>query len=184
MHQNPHSGYGSHDHRILKTQNLTGFGIDWSDNKNAYVPNQFFDAHRCASLSINDIITSCDAHQDYAIGKTIDIVDHIPKKYSDGIISEQHTIIIRPLGIDPYSLLLFLQSEIGYESIQKQVRGIGQLKTGDLGNIEIPNKVINFECGEEIKSLITSGLKKSRESLEKLEGAKQILEKTIEAKFG
>lgn len=67
-----HSGYGSHDHRILKTQNLTGLGIDWSDNKNAYVPNTFFNSHKCASLSVNDIITSCDAHQDYAIGKTIE----------------------------------------------------------------------------------------------------------------
>ena len=118
-----------------------------------------------------------------SIGKNIDIVDNIPERYSNGIISEQHTIIIRSLGIESYSLLLFLQYEIGYKSIQKQIRGIGQLNTGDLGNIAIPNKVINFECNKEIKSLVTSGLKKSRESLEKLGKAKGILEESIEKEY-
>ena len=178
-----HSGYGSHDHRILKTQNLTSYGIDWSDNKNAYVPNHFFDAHRCASLCVNDIITSCDAHQDYAIGKTIDIVDNIPEAYSEGILGEQHVIIIRPLGIDPYSLLLFLQSEIGYELIQKQVRGTGQLKTEDLGNILIPKRIKHFECSRDVRLLVTSGLKQNKKSLEKLQKARQILEKQIEQEY-
>ena len=182
----PYSGYGTRDHRILKTKNLTGKGIDWSEIKNGFVPDSFYQNNLSAKVSLDDIITSCDAHQDYFIGKEIDIVDFIPSDYEQqGVISEQHTIIIRKKeNTNPYILLLFLQSELGYNLIQQKIRGIGQLTPTDLGKITIPKKLTKIKNANKIESLIKSSYQHRRKSKEKLEQATRMVEKLIEDRFG
>jgi len=85
--------------------------------------------------------------------------------------------------LNPFVLLLFLRSKVGYEFIQKQIKGqTSHLYPKDVGGIEVPEvvtKISRSEAGAEIESRIKSSLEKSRLSKQKLQEAKDSVENLI-----
>jgi len=85
--------------------------------------------------------------------------------------------------LNPFVLLLFLRSGVGYELIQTQIKGqTSHLYPKDVAGIGIPEAIIKIsksEIGKEIESKIRSSLEKSRLSKQKLQEAKDFVENLV-----
>lgn len=173
--------------RIMKFRAITGRGIDWENEERGFVKEEFFQKNKKNKLEQNDIVLGCAAHQAHYIGRYIDIVDDLPKEFKDGILTVAEIMIIKVKEvINPFVLLQFLRSNVGYNLIQRQIKGqTSHLYPKDVESIEIPEAIIKIsqsKDGKEIESKIISSLEKARLSKQKLEEAKAFAEGLIEKK--
>jgi len=167
--------------RIMKFRAITGQGIDWENEERGFVKEEFFQKNKKNKLEKNDIVLGSAAHQAHYIGKYLDIVDELPKEFADGILTVAEVMTIRTSEIlNPFVLLLFLRSGVGYELIQRQIKGqTSHLYPKDVENIGIPEAVIKIsksKIGAEIEGKIQSSLAKARLSKQKLQEAKDFVE--------
>lgn len=171
--------------RIMKFRAITGRGIDWGNEERGFVKEEFFQKNKQNLLRSNDIVLGSAAHQAHYIGKYIDIIDEIPKEFGDGVLTVAEIMTIRTGSdiLNPFVLLLFLRSKVGYEFIQRQIKGqTSHLYPKDVGGIEIPEAVTKLSksvVGVEIERKIKSSLEKSRLNKQKLQEAKEFVENLI-----
>lgn len=170
--------------RIMKFRAITGRGIDLENEERGFAKEEFFQKNKRNKLNENDIVLGSAAHQAHYIGKYLDIIDELPKEFSDGILTVAEIMTIRAKeAINPFVLLLFLRSDVGYELIQKQIKGqTSHLYPKDVAGIGIPEAIIKIsksEIGREIESKIRSSLEKSRLSKQKLQEAKDFVENLV-----
>ena len=171
----------SGNRRIMKFRAITGQGIDLENEERGFVKEGFFQKNKQNKIEKNDIVLGSAAHQAHYIGKHIDIVDELPQEFLDGILTVAEIMTIRAReAINPFVLLLFLRSDVGYEIIQRQIKGqTSHLYPKDMAGIEIPEAIIKIsksEAGKKIESKIKSSLEKSRLSRQKLQEAKDFVE--------
>lgn len=158
--------YTTSGYKILKVRDLTGKGIDWGNNDRAFVSNEFFIKNQDIKLQENDILIISAAHHPKYIGQKVDIIDHIPKKYKNGVICSAELMVIRvnPQYIDPYYVLLFLKTEDGYKAIQSCIRGqTAHIYPKDIKNIKVtlPSKRYIEQIKNKINDLKTFLKRKS-----------------------
>lgn len=159
--------------KILKVRCLTNKMIDWSDKKRDYVTEKWHKERKNSADVINgDILLACAAHVGKYIGDEIDIVDEIPRDYSNAIASAK-LIVIRAnqSKINPYVLLLYLRTEDGYQQIQSIIRGqTAEIYDIDLKQLRIPKKVVELSklSGREIQ-------KTTRDAINSLKRGEQLL---------
>ncbi len=171
--------------RIMKFRAITGRGIDWENEERGFVKEEFFQKNKQNRLRSNDIVLGSAAHQAHYIGKYIDIIDEIPKEFRDGVLTVAEIMTIRTGSdiLNPFVLLLFLRSKVGYEFIQRQIKGqTSHLYPKDVVGIEIPEAITKLSksaVGVEIESKIKSSLEKSRLNKQKLQEAKELVENLI-----
>lgn len=170
--------------RIMKFRAITGRGIDWENEERGFVKEEFFQKNKQNKLNESDIVLGSAAHQAHYIGKYLDIVDELPKEFADGVLTVAEIMTIRAKeAINPFVLLLFLRSDVGYELIQRQIKGqTSHLYPKDVRGIGIPEAIIKIsksEMGREIESNIRSSLEKSRLSKQKLQEAKNFVENLV-----
>ncbi len=170
--------------RIMKFRAITGRGIDLENEERGFVKEEFFQKNKRNKLNENDIVLGSAAHQAHYIGKYLDVVDELPKEFADGvlIVAEIMTIRVKE-AINPFVLLLFLRSGLGYELIQRQIKGqTSHLYPKDVAGIGIPEAIIKIsksETGKVIESKIRSSLEKSRLSKQKFQEAKKVVEDLV-----
>ena len=125
----------------------------------------------------------CAAHQASYIGSKIDVVDYIPAGLKNVLTVAEIMSIKTARELNPYVLLLFLRSQVGYELIQRQVKGqTSHLYPKDVKQIKLPKKLLPLsqsDSGKEIERLIKSSLQKKREAKERLEEAKNFVENLL-----
>ena len=170
--------------RIMKFRAITGRGIDWENKERGFVKEEFFHKNKQNKLEKNDIVLGSAAHQAHYIGKYLDIVDGLPKEFTDGVLTVAEAMTIRPSKmLNPFVLLLFLRSGVGYELIQRQIKGqTSHLYPKDVAGIGIPEAVIKIsksKIGAEIEGKIQSSLAKARLSKQKLQEAKDFVENLV-----
>lgn len=173
--------------RIMKFRAITGSGIDLENEERGFVKEEFFQKNKQNKLNENDVVLGSAAHQAHYIGKYLDIVDKLPKEFEDGVLAVAEIMTIRAKeAINPFVLLMFLRSSVGYEMIQKQIKGqTSHLYPKDVAGIGIPEAIIKIsksETGKKIESKIRSSLEKSRLSKQKLQEAKNFVENLIAKK--
>lgn len=170
--------------RIMKFRAITGRGIDWENEERGFVKEEFFQKNKQNKLNESDVVLGSAAHQAHYIGKYLDIVDELPKEFADGVLTVAEIMTIRAKeAINPFVLLLFLCSDVGYELIQRQIKGqTSHLYPKDVRGIGIPEAIVKIsksETGRKIESKIRSSLEKSRLSRQKLQEAKKVVEELI-----
>jgi len=170
--------------RIMKFRAITGRGIDLENEERGFVKEEFFQKNKHNKLNDNDIVLGSAAHQAHYIGKYLDIVDELPKEFSDGVLTVAEIMTIRTReGLNPFVLLLFLRSGVGYELIQRQIKGqTSHLYPKDVRSIGIPESVVKIsksKVGAEIENKIKSSLEKALLSKWKLQEAKDFVENLI-----
>ncbi len=170
--------------RIMKFRAITGRGIDWENEERGFVKEEFFQKNKQNKLSESDIVLGSAAHQAHYIGKYLDVVGELPKEFADGILTVAEIMTIRAnKTLNPFALLLFLRSGVGYELIQRQIKGqTSHLYPKDVRGVGIPEAIIKIsksEIGREIESKIRSSLEKSQLSRQKLQEAKKVVEDLI-----
>ncbi|MFH1866988.1 MAG: restriction endonuclease subunit S [Patescibacteria group bacterium] len=174
----------SGERRIMKFRAITGRGIDLENEERGFIKEEFFQKNKQNKLNKDDIVLGSAAHQAHYIGKYLDIVDELPKEFADGVLTVAEIMTIRAKeAINPFVLLLFLRSGLGYELIQRQIKGqTSHLYPKDVGGIGIPEaitKISKSEAGKAIESNVRSSLEKSRLSRQKLQEAKKVVENLI-----
>ncbi len=174
----------SGNRRIMKFRAITGRGIDWENEERGFVKEEFFQKNKQNKLVKNDIVLGSAAHQAHYIGKYIDIIDELPREFADGILTVAEIMTIRASeAINQFVLLLFLRSGVGYELIQRQIKGqTSHLYPKDVAGIGIPEAVIKIsksKIGAEIEDKIKSSLAKARLSKQKLQEAKDFVENLV-----
>ena len=177
----------SGNRRIMKFRAITGQGIDLENEERGFVKEGFFQKNKQSKIEKNDIVLGSAAHQAHYIGKHIDIVDELPQDFLDGVLTVAEIMTIRAKeAISPFVLLLFLRSGVGYEVIQRQIKGqTSHLYPKDMAGIGIPEAIIKIsksEAGKKIESKIKSSLEKSRLSKQKFQEAKDFVENLIKRK--
>ena len=128
-------------YKILKVRDLTGKGIEWDNDERGFVSKEFFMQKQTKILHLNDILFISAAHHPKYIGQKVDIVTHIPSKYSEGVICCAEIIVSRlnPEKINPLYVYLYLKTGRGYEAIQSCIRGqTAHIYPKDIKMIEIP----------------------------------------------
>ena len=170
----------SGNRRIMKFRAITGRGIDWENEERGFVKEEFFQKNKQNKLEKNDIVLGSAAHQAHYIGKYLDIVDELPQEFADGVLTVAEIMTIRAKdAINPFVLLQFLRSDVGYELIQRQIKGqTSHLYPKDVESIGIPEDVIKIsksKAGSEIEGKTKSSLEKARLSKQKLQEAKDFV---------
>ncbi len=170
--------------RIMKFRAITGRGIDLENEERGFVKEEFFQKNKRNKLNEDDIVLGSAAHQAHYIGRYLDIVDELPKEFADGVLTVAEIMTIRvDEALNPFVLLLFLRSGVGYELIQRQIKGqTSHLYPKDVAGIGIPEAIIKIsksEIGKKIESKIRSSLEKLRLSKQKLQEAKDFVENLI-----
>jgi len=170
--------------RIMKFRAITGRGIDLENEERGFVKEEFFQKNKRNKLNEDDIVLGSAAHQAHYIGKYLDIVDELPKEFADGVLTVAEIMTIRvDEALNPFVLLLFLRSRVGYELIQRQIKGqTSHLYPKDVAGIGIPEAVIKIsksKIGVEVEGKIQSSLTKARLSKQKLQEAKDFVENLI-----
>lgn len=153
--------------RILKFRAITGAGIDWENKERGYVKENFFEKTQGNRIQENDIVLGSAAHQAHYIGRYIDVVDEIPKEFESGVLTVAEILTIRvERTINPYVLLLFLRSKVGYELIQQQIKGqTSHLYPKDVERMVVPEvliKISQSSFGAQIESKIKLSLRNAR----------------------
>ncbi|EKD56160.1 MAG: hypothetical protein ACD_58C00287G0009 [uncultured bacterium] len=167
--------------RILKVRDLTNKGINWTENNRAFVTSEAWEKSEKSRVQKNDILLISAAHQAYYIGKELDIVFDIPKKYSNKLSAVAELLIIRSTEINPYVLLWYLRSPIAYKLIQQQITGeTSHLYPKDLVNLPIPKILFDFNKLKQLEQLTKDSILLQKQSKELLESAKLEVEKVIE----
>lgn len=165
----PRKLYTSTGFKILKVRDLTGKGIDWDNNKRAFVSRELFIKNQNIKLEKNDILIISAAHHPKYIGAKVDIVDSIPERYKHGVLCSAELMVIRvnPKNIDPYYVLLFLKTNNGYKAIQSCIRGqTAHIYPKDIKNVKVqipPSKDIN-KIKQEINNLKHFLIKKTEDN--------------------
>lgn len=170
--------------RIMKFRAITGRGIDLENEERGFVKEEFFQKNKQNKLNKSDVVLGSAAHQAHYIGKYLDIVDELPKEFADGVLTVAEIMTIRAKEvINPFVLLLFLRSDVGYELIQRQIKGqTSHLYPKDVRGIGIPEAIIKIsklETGRKIEGKIRSSLEKSRLGRQKLQEAKDFVENLV-----
>src|SRR3989338_1005778 len=170
--------------RIMKFRAITGRGIDLENEERGFVKEEFFQKNKRNKLNEDDIVLGSAAHQAHYIGKYLDIVDELPKEFADGVLTVAEIMTIRvDKTLNPFVLLLFLRSSVGYELIQRQIKGqTSHLYPKDVASIGIPEAVIKIsksKIGVEIEGKIQSSLAKARLNRQKLQEAKDFVENLV-----
>ena len=170
--------------RIMKFRAITGRGIDLENEERGFVKEEFFQKNKRNKLNEDDIVLGSAAHQAHYIGKYLDIVDELPKEFADGVLTVAEIMTIRvDKTLNPFVLLLFLRSSVGYELIQRQIKGqTSHLYPKDVASIGIPEAVIKIsksKIGVEIEGKVQSSLAKARLSKQKLQEAKDFVENLV-----
>jgi len=165
-----HKGYP-----VLKMGCLTNSGIDWS--KIEYANEDYFEKAKKYSVKEEDIFLTSSAHALEHIAKKVDIVIEIPKQYQNLLVfvGEVMRLRVKKESINPYYLLLFLRSELGYRLFQNCIRGqTAHIYPKDVEKIRIP--LISTKKQEKIEELVkeahtllTESTKLIRESVNEVE---------------
>lgn len=175
------TAYTKNGVRILKVRDLTNKGINWAENNRAFVTPEVWEKSEKSRVQRDDILLISAAHQAYYIGKELDIVFDIPKKYSNKLSAVAELLVVRSAGINPYVLLWYLRSSMAYKLIQQQITGeTSHLYPKDLVNLPIPKMLLDFKHGKQLEQLTKDSILLQKESKELLEKAKLEVEQIIE----
>jgi type I restriction enzyme M protein len=146
----PKSEYTQSGIRILKVGDLTSEGLDWEPRQRGFVSEQHF-RRRGKPVELDDILLTSAAHHPRYIGQKVDIVDNIPEEFaSKGVCFVAELLLIRvdKSKCDPYLLLLWLRSEIGYNALQGCVSGqTAHLYSDAVERIGVPSAILQPTAG-------------------------------------
>lgn len=145
--------YWNKGYPVLKMGYLTNFGIDWS--KIEYANETYFNKFKKDHVKKEDIFLTSSAHAREHIAKKVDIIIDLPKDGKNNLVfvGEILRIRVKKNLINPYYLLLFLRTEIGYKLLQNCIRGqTAHIYSKDVEKIIIP--IISRNKQEEIENLI------------------------------
>ena len=138
---------------VLKMGCLTNFGIDWS--KIEFANEAFFKRAKKFIAEEEEIFLTSSAHSLEHIAKKIDIVLDVPEEFKNKLVfvGEIMRLHVKKSLINPYYLLLFLKTELGYRLLQNCIRGhTAHIYPKDVEKISIPK--ISEEKQEKIEDLI------------------------------
>lgn len=156
----------THGVRILKVRHLSNDGLSWDFRDRDYVNPIFYKKNKEASVKTNDILMASAAHQATYIGKDISIVDVLPNEIKK-VMAVAELNVIRPRidKINPFVMLIFMQQELFYNEIQRQITGqTAHLYPDDISQLPIPKQILieNFSESEKIEKFCKSSLEKKR----------------------
>lgn len=167
--------------KIMKVRCLTNKIIDWSDKKRDYVTETWYKNRKEGTIDVKkyDIVLASAAHLAKYIGDEIDIVDDIPKKYSNVIASAKIfvTRVNDVKQLNPYVLLLYLRTEDGYKQIQSLIRGqTAEIYPQDIERLRLPKSLIELskKSGNKIQKDYETAIKNLRSGEEIIEGVHTI----------
>jgi len=169
-----HKGYP-----VLKMGCLTNSGIDWS--KIEFANEDYFEKAKKYSVEEEDIFLTSSAHALEHIAKKVDIVIEIPKQYQNLLVfvGEVMRLRVKKELINPYYLLLFLRTELGYRLFQNCIRGqTAHIYPKDVEKIRIP--LISTKKQEKIEELVKEAHALSMESTKLIRESVNEVEKIIE----
>ena len=169
-----HKGYP-----ILKMGCLTNSGIDWS--KIEFANEDYFKKAKKYSVEEGDIFLTSSAHALEHIAKKVDIIIEIPKEYQKKLVfvGEVMRLRVKKKLINPYYLLLFLRTELGYRLFQNCIRGqTAHIYPKDVENIIIP--LISTKNQTRIETLIKESHKLLKESTSLINQSINEVEELIE----
>jgi len=164
---------------VLKMGCLTNMGIDWS--KIEFANESYFKKAKKYSVKEEDIILTSSAHALEHIAKKVDIVADIPKDYKNELVFVGEVLRLRVKNklVNPYYLLLFLKTEIGYRLLQNCIRGqTAHIYPKDIENIVIP--LISAKKQEKIEKLIKESHNLMKESTNLINKSINEVEELIE----
>jgi len=166
---------------VLKMGCLTNFGIDWS--KIEFANKGYSKKAKKYSVEEEDIILTSSAHALEHIAKKVDIVTNIPNEYKSKLafVGEVLRLRVKRELINPYYLLLFLKTEIGYKLLQNCIRGqTAHIYPKDIENIVIP--LIPSKKQEKIEILLKESQNLMKESTNLIDKSIREVEEIIERK--
>jgi len=169
-----HKGYP-----VLKMGCLTNFGINWS--KIEFANEGYFKKAKKYSVEKEDIILTSSAHSLEHIAKKVDIFIDVPKDYKNKLVFVGEVLRLRVKKglINPYYLLLFLKTEIGYKLLQNCIRGqTAHIYPKDIENIIIP--IISPTKQEKIEKLLRESQSLMKESEKLVKNSIKDVEELIE----
>jgi type I restriction enzyme M protein len=138
----PRASYTDSGVHLIKVGNLTGRGIEWDAVERQYVDLDFACKYPKAHLKPLDILFTASAHGPKWIGLKVDIFEQVPPHLTQPVMACGEIMIcsIAPnFQLDPYYLLLFLRSPMGYAAIQKCIRGqSGHIYPDQVAEIVVP----------------------------------------------
>lgn len=171
--------YWQKGYPVLKMGCLTNSGIDWL--KIEFANESYFKKAKKYSIEEEDIILTSSAHALEHIAKKVDIVADIPDEYKNKLVfvGEVLRLRIKKELINPYYLLLFLKTEIGYKLLQNCIRGqTAHIYPKDIENIVIP--LIPSKKQEKIEKLLKESHKLMKESTNLINKSIKEVEELIE----
>jgi len=159
--------------KILKVRCLTNKMIDWSDNQRDYVTKSWYDKKEDKEkldVEKNDIILAAAAHYAKYVGDEIDIIEKIPKTFSEVIASAKIFVIrVTNSKLNPYQLLLFLRTQKGYDQIQSIIRGqTAEIYHQDFEKFRIPKNLHNNSGGKTIQQKYLKAICEIRKATDNL----------------
>lgn len=123
-------------YKVVKFRDVDYVGIDWSKNKDGFVPEDVTKDLR--KLELDDVLITASAHSSEHIGRKICFVNKIPKNYKNVFYCGE-LLGIRAYKdiLNPKFAFLYFLSHSGYKEIQSRVKGV-HLTSGQARNMAIP----------------------------------------------
>jgi len=123
-------------YKVIKFRDVSYDGIDWSKNKDGFVPESSIRDLR--KLDAGDVLITASAHSSEHIGRKICFVNKVPKNYKNVFYCGE-LLGIRAYEdiLDPKFVFLYFLSHGGYKEIQSHVKGV-HLTSGQARNMTVP----------------------------------------------
>lgn len=123
-------------YKVVKFRDVGYEGIDWSKNKDGFVPEDSTKDLR--KLEVDDVLITASAHSSEHIGRKICLVNKIPKNYKNVFYCGE-LLGIRAYKdiLNPKFAFLYFLSHSGYKEIQSRVKGV-HLTSGQARNMTVP----------------------------------------------
>lgn len=123
-------------YKVVKFRDVGYEGIDWSKNKDGFVPEDATKDLR--KLELDDVLITASAHSSEHIGRKICFANKIPKHYRNVFYCGE-LLGIRAYKdiLNPKFAFLYFLSHNGYKEIQSRVKGV-HLTSGQARNMAIP----------------------------------------------
>jgi type I restriction enzyme, S subunit len=123
-------------YKVIKFRDVSYDGIDWSKNKDGFVPESAIRDLR--KLDAGDVLITASAHSSEHIGRKICFVNKVPKNYKNVFYCGE-LLGIRAYKdiLDPKFVFLYFLSHGGYKEIQSHVKGV-HLTSGQARNMTVP----------------------------------------------
>lgn len=152
------NSYRDKGYPILKMGCLKNFMINWS--KIEFANYNYYKRAKKYSIKEKDIFLTSSAHAIDHIGKKVDIASEIPEEYQNKLVfvGELMRFRVKQELLNPYYLLTFLRTKIGYKILQSHIRGqTAHIYPRDIKEINIP--IIPIKKQDDIERLLKESYK-------------------------